>query len=153
LPAAPIPLRWCSPGPAATVTPGAAAAAGCPRGNYRRAYKAGVTDANQHNDPADRLEHLELRGPYDLRRTYATWLEDGGIPSRVIDELMGHEGGRIERGISPMGALYRETTAEMLARVTAAIDDRLAIALKVAARLSAGVGERRRLRRTRKATS
>jgi integrase len=29
-------------------------------------------------------------GPYDLRHTFATWLEDAGIPSHVIDELMGH---------------------------------------------------------------
>jgi integrase len=25
-------------------------------------------------------------------RRFATWLEDAGIPSRVIDELMGHTG-------------------------------------------------------------
>jgi hypothetical protein len=94
-----------------------------------------VHEANQHGDPADRLEHLELRGPHDLRRTFATWLEDAGIPSRVIDELMGHEGGTLERGVSPMGALYREPTPEMLARATDAIDDRLVVALKVATRV------------------
>src|SRR6266540_94576 len=44
----------------------------------------------------------------------------------------------------PMGALYRETTPEMLTRATAAIEDRLAIALKVAARLLPEVEERRR---------
>jgi hypothetical protein len=88
-----------------------------------------------------------------LRRTFATWLEDAGIPSRVIDELMGHEGGRVERGVSPMGALYRETAPEMLARATTAIDDRLAIALKVAARLLPEVEERRRSRRARKKAS
>ncbi len=44
---------------------------------------------------------------------------------------------------------YRETTPEMLARATAAIDDRLAIALKVAARLLPEVDERRRLGRKR----
>ena len=54
------------------------------------------------------------------------------IPSRVIDELMGHEGGRPERGTSRMGALYRETTPAMLARVGAAIDERLCLALAVA---------------------
>jgi hypothetical protein len=97
----------------------------------------------------DTLELLELRGPHDLRRTLATWLEDAGIPSRVIDELLGHAGGRMERGVSPMGALYRETRAEMLARATTAVDDRLAIALKVAARLLPEVEERRRSRRAR----
>jgi hypothetical protein len=66
---------------------------------------------------------------------------------------MGHEGGRIERGVSPMGALYRETTPEMLARATSAIDDRLAIALKVAARLLPEVDERRKLRRCARASA
>ena len=34
------------------------------------------------------LAHLDLRGPHDLRHTFATWLEEAAIPSRVIDELM-----------------------------------------------------------------
>jgi integrase len=42
---------------------------------------------------ADVLGALRLRGPHDLRHTFATWLEDAGIPARVIDELMGHSGG------------------------------------------------------------
>jgi integrase len=88
-------------------------------GNYRRVYKAAVATAA--------LPHLDLRGPHDLRHTYATWLEDGGIPSRVIDELMGHQGGRHgERG-SPMGLAYRHTTPEMQARLVAVIEARLVI--------------------------
>ena len=39
------------------------------------------------------LDNLKLRGPHDLRHTFSTWLEDAGIPARVIDELMGHAGG------------------------------------------------------------
>jgi integrase len=31
-------------------------------------------------DKAAGLAHLDLRGPHDLRHTYATWLEDAGIP-------------------------------------------------------------------------
>src|SRR5262245_66509301 len=59
--------------------------------------------------------------------TFATWLEDAAIPSRVIDELMGHTSGRPDHaaGGSPMGRIYRETTPAMVARVTAALDERL----------------------------
>jgi hypothetical protein len=64
-------------------------------------------------------------------------MEDAAIPSRVIDELMGHSGGRRDRGAggSPMGRVYRETTPAMVARVTAALDDRMGRALAVAAYL------------------
>jgi integrase len=62
------------------------------------------------------LSHLELSGAHDLRHTFATWLEDAGIPARVIDELMGHAGSRraepSERG-STVGRVYRHTTPEM----------------------------------------
>jgi hypothetical protein len=66
------------------------------------------------------LSHLDLRGPHDLRHTFATWLEDAAIPSRVIGELMGHAGGRRDRGAggSPMGRVYRETTPAMLNRTS-----------------------------------
>jgi integrase len=79
-----------------------------------------------------RFADLDLHGPHDLRHTFATWLEDAGIPSRVIDEVMGHAGGRhLEQG-SRMGRVYRETTPEMVARVVAAIEARLAVVLEVA---------------------
>jgi hypothetical protein len=50
---------------------------------------------------------------------------------------MGHASGRRDPGAggSPMGRIYRETTPEMLARVTAALDERLGRALAVAAYL------------------
>jgi integrase len=124
--------------PADLVFPGPGGSNGIPRGaraplathNLRRAYKAAVARAG-----AD-LAHLDLRGPHDLRHTFATWLEDAGIPSRVIDELMGHSGGRRDRaGGSPMGTVYRETTSAMLARVTAALDDRIGRAREIAANL------------------
>jgi integrase len=118
------------------VLPGPGGSNGIPRGaraplstnNLRRVYKAAVEAAG-----AD-LIHLDLRGPHDLRHTFATWLEDASIPSRVIDELMGHSGGR--RGQSgagsPMGRVYRETTPAMLTRVVAALDDRIARAAEIA---------------------
>jgi integrase len=82
------------------------------------------------------LGQLRLSGPHDLRHTYATWLEDAGVPARVIDELMGHAGGRqVERG-SAVGRSYRHTTAELRGRVVAAIDQRLAAVLEIAEKLA-----------------
>jgi integrase len=80
------------------------------------------------------LEAVDLHGAHDLRHTHATWLEDAGIPARVIDELMGHEAtGRTgqHRG-SAMGAHYRHTTPEMAARVVDAIQQRLAVVVEAA---------------------
>jgi integrase len=121
------------------VLPGPGGSNGIPRGaraplstnNLRRVYKAAVEATTGE------LAHLDLRGPHDLRHTFATWLEDAAIPSRVIDELMGHAGGRRDRGAggSPMGRVYRETTPAMVTRVTAALDDRIGHALAVAAYL------------------
>jgi integrase len=72
-----------------------------------------------------------LHGPHDLRHTFATWLEDGGIPARVIDELMGHHAGRgQDRGGSMIGTRYRHMTPEMQARVLAVIDRCLQAALQ-----------------------
>jgi integrase len=80
------------------------------------------------------LEAVDLRGAHDFRHTFATWLEDAGIPARVIDELMGHEA--TSRGAqhlgSAMGAHYRHTTPEMAARVVAAIQARLAVVVATA---------------------
>jgi integrase len=84
--------------------------------------------------PRDRtLDNLKLRGPHDLRHTFSTWLEDAGIPARVIDELMGHAGGhRGGREGSAVGLRYRHTTLEMEARVLAALEQRLATSLAIA---------------------
>jgi integrase len=83
-------------------------------------------------DQTRRFADLALHGPHDLRHTFATWLEDAGIPSRVIDEVMGHAGGRHPELGSRMGRVYRETTPEMVTRIVAAIDERLAVVLEVA---------------------
>jgi integrase len=89
---------------------------------------------------AARHQHDRRRVP-DLRHTFSTWLEDAGIPARVIDELMGHSGGRGgggeegQRG-SAIGLRYRWTTPEMEARVVAASEQRLAVSLAVAARVT-----------------
>jgi hypothetical protein len=92
---------------------------------------------------------LLAAGPSLAELAFATWLEDA-IPSRVIDELMGHASGRRDRGAggSPMGRVYRETTPVMVARVTAALDERIGHAFGgccvAAARASGFAGGRRR---------
>jgi hypothetical protein len=80
------------------------------------------------------LEAVDLRGAHDFRHTFATWLEDAGVPARVIDEVMGHEAtsrAGQQRG-SAMGAHYRHTTPEMAMRVIDSIDRRLTVVLGVA---------------------
>jgi integrase len=90
--------------------------------NYRRAYRQAVEQAG--------FTGLDLRGPHDLRATYATLLEVGGIPARVIDELMGHRsGGRGQVDAATVGAHYRHTTPDMLGRVVEAVEAYLRTAL------------------------
>jgi len=84
--------------------------------------------------PDPLLDSVDLHGAHDFRHTFATWLEDAGIPARVIDEVMGHEAtSRVsqQRG-SAMGAHYRHTTPEMAERIATAIEDRLRLVLEVA---------------------
>ena len=118
------------------VLPGPGGSNGIPRGaraplstnNLRRVYKA------RWRRPAD-LAHLDLRGPHDLRHTFATWLEDGRHPEPGDRRADGPPGGRRDRGErdSPMGMAYRDTTPEMQARVLASWRTALAIATAVAA--------------------
>jgi integrase len=98
------------------------------RYNFRRVYQHAVARAG------DDLVAVDPHGPHDLRHTFSTWLEDAGIPARVIDELMGHERSRrreLECG-SRIGARYRHTTPEMAVRVAAAIQERLVVVVQVA---------------------
>lgn len=112
--------------------------------NYRRAYKAALVRKVKNPDGTiavqPRFPHLDLHGPHDLRHTFATWLEEAGVPSRVIDEVMGHVGTKRERasGSSPMGRVYRETTEAMAARVAGVLDEKLTIARKVMDERSVG---------------
>ncbi|HZD01182.1 MAG TPA: hypothetical protein VFA46_13650 [Actinomycetes bacterium] len=90
-----------------------------------------------------RPEWLAGCAPRRGRCCYLGHIEDAGIPARVIDELMGHAGGRggggeQERRGSLIGLRYRWTTPEMEARVVAAITQRLAVAFTVAACTAAG---------------
>jgi integrase len=113
-------LVFCGPGGSNRVPRGTRSKLSI--GNYRRVYDRAAARAS--------LAGLDLHGPHDLRHTYATWLEDGGIPARVIDELMGHHAGRgRDLGGAAIGLRYRHMTAEMQARVLAVIDRCLAVAL------------------------
>jgi integrase len=98
------------------------------RYNFRRVYQRAVAR------DGDDLVAVDPHGPHDLRHTFSTWLEDAGIPARVIDELMGHERsrrGELEGG-SRIGARYRHTTPEMAVRVAAAIQERLVVVVQAA---------------------
>jgi integrase len=98
------------------------------RYNFRRVYQQAVARASSD------LVQVDPHGPHDLRHTFSTWLEDAGVPARVIDELMGHERsrrGELEGG-SRIGARYRHTTPEMAVRVAAAIQKRLVVVVQVA---------------------
>jgi predicted ArsR family transcriptional regulator len=109
------------------------------------AARLAVVDLDDQDVTADRwsavpatrdplLEAVDLHGANDFRHTYATWLEDAGIPARVIDELMGHEatGRSIQQRGSAMGAHYRHTTPEMAARAVDAIQHRLTTVVQIA---------------------
>jgi Phage integrase family len=69
------------------------------------------------------LDAVDLHGAHDVRHTFSTWLEDAGIPARVIDELMGHPAsGRSGRHqASAIGAHYRHTTSASIHRVGYAV--------------------------------
>jgi integrase len=98
------------------------------RCNFRRVYQHAVARASSD------LVQVDPPGPHDLRHTFSTWLEDAGVPARMIDELMGHERsrrGELEGG-SRIGARYRHSTPEMAVRVAAAIQKRLVVVVQVA---------------------
>jgi hypothetical protein len=46
---------------------------------------------------------------------FSTWLEDAGIPARVIDELMGHQASRRgEREGSMIGTRHRQARGAVM---------------------------------------
>ena len=108
------------------------------RHGFRRLYQSAARRTGTD------LAHLQLRGPHDLRHTFSTWLEDAGIPARVIDELMGHQRSRHGEldGGSRIGARYRHTTPEMAHRVVDAIQERLTNALQAAEETFEGIPDR-----------
>jgi integrase len=111
---------FCGPGGSNRIPRGARSRLST--GNHRRVYRLAASRAE--------LPDLDLHGPHDLRHSFSTWLEDGGVPARVIDELLGHQAGRRGgRDGSMTGARYRHMTAAMPARVVAVIAERLAVAL------------------------
>ena len=111
------------------------------RHNFRRVYQHAVQRAHETAErPALKhlsLGHLDLHGPHDLRHAYSTWLEEEGVPVRVIDELMGHSNTRRAGAGATIGRVYRDTTPEMTARVVAVLEKRLGVVLEVAQRTRA----------------
>jgi Phage integrase, N-terminal SAM-like domain len=126
LPPAPGPTIWCSPAPAAaTASMGRQnlavhpqPATRLPGRGRRRRRGPGPPGPARPTRPAPHLRDVARRCRHSLR---------------VTDELMGHTGGRRNGGAggSPMGRVYRETTPAMLARVTAALDERIGRAMGV----------------------
>jgi integrase len=121
-------LDGCPPGGRVFCGPGGSH--GVPRGarsrlstgNYRRVYQRAVGLAA--------FSGLDLHGPHELRSTFATLLEAGSIPVRVIDELMGHRaGGRGQLDAATVGAHYRHTTPAMLGLVVETVETYLHTAL------------------------
>jgi hypothetical protein len=64
-----------------------------------------TTAGTKSMGPSSRCMNKDINSAKPWVSSFATWLEDAAIPSRVIDELMGHTGGRRDRGAggSPMG--------------------------------------------------
>jgi integrase len=124
----------------ALVFAGPGAGNGVPFGTRTILSRHGLRRLYQHatNRARGDLAHLQLRGPHDLRHSFSTWLEDAGIPARVVDELMGHQRSRHREleGGSRIGARYRHTTPEMAARVIQALQTRLMVTLQVAEEVS-----------------
>jgi Multicopper oxidase len=82
------------------------------RHGFRRLYQTAI-----HRAQGDPRASATSWAP-DLRHGFSTWLEDEGIPARVIDEPRGHQRsrrGELEGG-SRIGARYRHTTPEMAAQ-------------------------------------
>ena len=69
-------------------------------------------------------------GAHDFRHTFATWLEDAGILTRVIDEVMGHEAtSRGQPAARQCHGRPLHTTLEMAIRVIDAVQQRLTLVL------------------------
>jgi hypothetical protein len=112
---------------AATVSPLA-------RGRCCRGTTSAASTSTRSPAPAMTLLRLTPTGPTICATPSSTWLEDAGIPARVIDELMGHQRsrhGELEGG-SRIGARYRHTTPEMAVRVAPAIQERLFVVVQIA---------------------
>lgn len=77
------------------------------------------TDGNCTRDLAKACERAGIAKvtPNDLRRTFASWLSQAGVPERVIADLLGHEDTVLVRAV--YGHLDRATLASAVSRIAA----------------------------------
>jgi integrase len=84
-------------------------------GNVRRDLHAAVTRANQ-KQPSD-AQPLPMVSPNDLRRTFASWLVQNGVPLLTVAALMGHKSTRmLEKVYGQLSARNLEEAIAMLPR-------------------------------------
>jgi hypothetical protein len=88
-----------------------------------------------------KLPELDSHGPH---HTFATWLEDGGVPAWVVDELWAARPAAVGVRGSMIGTRCRHMTGAMQAREVTVVAERLAVALAVMPRCAPSPRQGRR---------
>lgn len=93
-------------------------------GNVRRDLRLAVKAANKKAAEAPlrsyQVEHIPFVSPNDLRRTFASWLVQAGVPLLTVAALMGHKSTRmLEQVYGHLSAENLESAVAMLPSGTA----------------------------------
>ena len=107
--------RWCAPGSSATSAPTGTASSRPGRTGTARKQSLSTRTRYQAVMEVSRRHYGGLRF-HDLRRSYATWLVDDGVPPNMVQRVMGHE-----RASTTLD-LYTRRTADT-GRILAALND------------------------------